>query len=289
MADDNHDNNNNNNQLSDASIPEMAKTKVDSEQEPKTPQCVLSIHAHPDDQEFTIGGTLAKWARAGAAVVTVCITSGDSGSNEQTPNVMTKWELAKIREQEQRDAGAILGVRETVFLRYPDGMLTPTLELRRDLTRLIRRYKPDTVVCSDPTTRFYGNSYMNHPDHRVAGDVACDAVFPSAGTRFIFTELLAEGLEPHEVSRVFLHGSEKSDVRIDISETLQTKVDALKAHKSQLGDWDPRERMEEWARDEGKERGIPFAEAFRVMVLKEEKPEAQEEKEKQAEYAEANL
>lgn len=281
--------NNNKTQLADSAIPERAVAKVDANQEPKAPKCVLCVNAHPDDQEFTVGGTLAKWARAGAEIITVVITSGDAGSNEGTPEDMTKTKLAELRQVEQRNASAVLGVKETIFLRYADGTLQPTLDLRRDLTRLIRKYKPDTVVCGDPTTRFYGNSYMNHPDHRAAGDAACDAVFPSAGTKFIFPELLAEGLMPHQVSRVFLHGSEKSDAWIDIGETLEIKVRALKEHPSQIGDWDPLEMMTEWARDEGKEKGIAAAEAYRVMILKEESPQEQERREAQHEYAEAEL
>ncbi len=284
----NHDNDSKA-QLKDSSIPERAVVKVDPTQEPKPPRRVLCINAHPDDQEFTVGGTLAKWARAGAEIITVVITSGDAGSNERTDPTMTKTRLAEIREQEQRNACAVLGVKETVFLRYADGTLQPTLDLRRDLTRLIRRFKPDAVVCGDPTARFFGNSYMNHPDHRAAGDAACDAVFPSAGTKFIFPELLTEGYMPHEVSRVFLHGSEKSDVWIDISETVDIKIHALKQHPSQLGNWDPSEMMRQWARDEGKDRGLECAESFRLMILKEEKPEEEKEREAKHEYAEAEL
>jgi LmbE family N-acetylglucosaminyl deacetylase len=283
------DNNNGKTELADSAIPERAITKLDADIEPKPPRRVLCINAHPDDQEFTVGGTLAKWARGGTYVVTVVITSGDAGSNERTELTMTKTKLAEIREEEQRNASAVLGVQETVFLHYGDGTLQPTLDLRRDLTRLIRKFKPDAVVCGDPTARFYGNSYMNHPDHRAAGDAACDAVFPSAGTRFIFPELLAEGYEPHEVSRVFLHGSEKSDVWVDIGETLEIKVRALKQHVSQLGDWDPLERMTEWASEEGKEKGLALAESYRVMVLKEETPQAEEKRQEQPEFAEAEL
>lgn len=256
-------------ELSDAAIPERAVTKVRSGEEPKPPVRLLSIHAHPDDQEFTIGGTLAKWAQLGTEIITVCITSGDAGSNERTPSDCTPAALARVREQEQRMACDVLGIKEVVFLNYTDGILTPTIELRRELTRLIRKYKPDAVITGDPTVRFYGNSYMNHPDHRVAADVALDAVFPSAGTRFIFPELLVEGLEPHAVSRVFLHGAEKPDVWVDIATTLETKVRALSQHASQLGTWDPYTRMAEWAREDGKARGVEFAEAFRVIILKE--------------------
>jgi LmbE family N-acetylglucosaminyl deacetylase len=257
--------------MQDSAIPERAVTKVDSWKEPAAPARVMSIHAHPDDQEFTVGGTIAKWSHAGSEIMTVCITSGDAGSNEKTDANMTKEALVKIREEEQRNACKALGVKEVVFLRYPDGMLQHTISLRRDLTRLIRKYRPDVVICGDPTVRFYGNSYMNHPDHRVAADVALDAVFPSAGTRLIFSELLGEGLEPHEVSRIFIHGSEKPDTYIDISSTMDAKVAALKEHQSQIHDWDPGEMMRNWAKEEGKERALPAAEAFRQMVLKEER------------------
>lgn len=260
-------------QLADSAIPERAVNKIDSDTEAYLPRRVLCVNAHPDDQEFTVGGTLAKWARAGAAIITVVITDGDAGSNEHTPADMTKTQLAAIRQVEQQNASATLGAQETVFLHYADGTLQPTLDLRRDLTRLIRKFKPDTVVCGDPTMRFFGNSYMNHPDHRAAGDATCDAVFPSAGTKFIFPELLAEGYAPHEVRRVYLHGSEKNDVWVDIAETLAIKVRALKQHASQIGAWDPLEMMTEWAREEGKEKGLAAAEAYRVMILGKDRTE----------------
>ncbi len=261
--------------IDDSAIPERAVAKVDPTKEPKPPKRVLTIHAHPDDQEFTIGGTVAKWARAGSEVMTVCITRGDSGSNEKTDPSMTKEQLARIREEEQHNACRVLGVKQVVFLGYPDGALQPTITLRRDLTRIIRKFKPDTVVTGDPTMRFYGNSYMNHPDHRVAADVALDAVFPSAGTRLIFTELLSEGLEPHDVHRVFIHGAEKPDTFIDIRDTIETKIAALKEHRSQINDWDPGEMMREWAKEEGKEKGLEYAESFRLIILKEEEEKAE--------------
>ena len=263
-------------QLADQSIPERAVKKAEAFKEPPTPQCAMSIHAHPDDQEFTVAGTLAKWARAGSEIVTVCITSGDAGSNEKTDPDMAKHKLAHIREEEQRNACRVLGVQHVEFLHYPDGTLQPMLELRRDLTCLIRKYKPEVVVCGDPTVRFYGNSYMNHPDHRVAADVALDAVFPSAGTRFIFPELLAEGFEPHEVKKVFVHGSDKGETYIDIAAVLDVKISALKEHKSQLGDWDPTEMMREWAQEGATEHGLKYAESFRVMILKEDEEEKKE-------------
>jgi len=237
--------------------------------EPPAPKRAMSIHAHPDDQEFTVGGTLAKWARAGCEIVTVCITRGGAGSNKYTPLDMTREALVSIREDEQREAGRILGVKETIFLDYEDGMLEPSIPLRRELTRLIRRHRPEAVLTGDPTVRYYGTTYMNHPDHRAAADVALDAVFPSAGTRLIFPELLAEGLEPHEVRQVYIHGAERPDTYVDIAETLDVKVAALRAHKSQMGEWDPSEMITQWAAEQGRRRKLKAAESYRRMILQD--------------------
>ncbi len=191
-------------------IPERGTSAKKSAREPRAPARAMSIHAHPDDQEFTVGGTLAKWARAGCQVVTVCITSGNAGSNEHTPPSMTREVLAPIRELEQREACGVLGISEVLFMGYEDGVLEPSIALRRDLTRIIRKYQPEAIVCGDPTVRFYGATYMNHPDHRAASDAVLDAVFPSAETRLIFPELLDEGLHPHKVQKVFIHGSDRA-------------------------------------------------------------------------------
>lgn len=242
------------------------------------PKIAMSIQAHPDDQEFTIAGTLAKWARAGCQVISVIVTSGDAGSNATDKGAEYKPELAHIRRAEQQAANDILGVKETVFLGYPDGELVHTLELRKELTRLIRLYKPDVVLTGDPTRRFYGSDYINHPDHRSTADAACDAVFPSAGTRLIFADLLNEGLEPHNVKRLYLWGAEDRNTWVDISETLEVKIAALKQHASQMGDWDPSGMIREWAADTGKEKEIEFAEAFKSMTLVEEKEANDENK-----------
>jgi LmbE family N-acetylglucosaminyl deacetylase len=248
-------------------MPERRGTAKSKTREPAAPARVLSIHAHPDDQEFTVGGTLAKWARAGSHIVTVCITSGGAGSNEHTPPEMTRAALTPIREEEQRQACRVLGVADVVYLGYDDGMLEPSLALRRELTRIIRRHRPDAVVCGDPTMRFFGAAYMNHPDHRAAADATLDAVFPSAETRLIFPELLDEGLEPHKVRSVFIHGSEKSDTFIDISEFLGVKLAALKEHRTQMGTWDPTDMITGWAKMQGAPRKLEAAESYRLMRL----------------------
>ena len=237
------------------------------------PKRAMSIHAHPDDQEFSIGGTLAKWAQAGCEVISVVITSGDSGSNDPTKDGNYKKELSELREKEQLAANAVLGIKETIFLRYPDGELEPTIQLRKDLSRVIRQFKPDTVSTGNPEGWFYGDEYLNHPDHRAAAQAACAAVFPSAGTRLIFTDLLAAGYEPHDVKRLYIHGTEKSDTWVDITETMFIKIQALQQHVSQVpvdevGKW-----MLEWAEEEAKDKGMKYAESYKVMILKKDEEE----------------
>ena len=234
------------------------------------PQSAMSIHAHPDDQDFTVAGTLAKWARAGCEIVSVIITSGDSGSNDPSKTADYKQELARVREDEQRAANKVLGVKDTIFLRYADGELVATIQLRKDLTRFIRRYKPEVVVTGDPSGWFYGNEYINHPDHRAAAEAATYAVFPSAGTRMIFPDLLDEGLLPHNVQRLYIHGNEKPDTWIDIGETLDIKIEALKKHVSQGDTHDVDQWMREWAEEEGKKKGIKYSESYRVMILQKD-------------------
>ena len=238
------------------------------------PSIAMSIQAHPDDQEFTIAGTLAKWVKNGCKIISVIVTSGDAGSNDPAKGPDYKPILAHLREDEQIAANLVLGIKETAFLHYPDGELVASLQLRKDLTRLIRLYKPDLVVTSDPTRVFYGSDYTNHPDHRAAAEAAVYATFPSSETRLIFTDLLDEGYEPHNVKKLYLHGAEKPDVWVEISETLDLKIAALKKHVSQLGDWDPADMMREWAVETGKEKGLKAAESYKVMNLVEDRPES---------------
>ena len=240
-----------------------------------TPKSAMSIHAHPDDQEFTVGGTLAKWASAGCEVVSVIITDGSAGSNDPVQAAAYKPTLASIREEEQREANEILGIKETIFMGQPDGELEATVALRKEVTRLVRRHKPEVVVIGDPQAVFYGNGYINHPDHRAAARIGLYAAFPSAGSRLLFADLLDEGYEPHNVKRVYIHGSEKPDAWVDISETIDTKITALKKHVSQVDTHDVDDWMRKWAEEEGKEKGLQFAEAYKVMILEEqeEKPE----------------
>jgi LmbE family N-acetylglucosaminyl deacetylase len=226
---------------------------------------ILCIAAHPDDIEFTVAGSVARWSHEGRTVVFCLVTTGGAGTNEHTPSGEG---LVPLRERELQEAARILGVKDVVLLGYADGVVEPTLGLRRDLTRVIRRVRPDVVVCSDPTVRWYGNEYLNHPDHRAVASAALDAVFPSAETRGIFPELLTEGLAPHKVKEVLISGAMPPDTWIDIGDTLALKCAALKAHASQVG---PGEWVEpllrEWAVRDGKRAGVTHAEAYRRIVL----------------------
>jgi len=226
---------------------------------------ILCVAAHPDDIEFTIAGSVARWTREGRNVLFCLVTTGGAGTNEYTPSGDG---LVPTRERELHEAARILGVKDVVLLGYPDGVVEPTLGLRRDLTRVIRRVRPDVVVCSDPTVRYYGNQYLNHPDHRAVGSAALDAVFPSAETRGIFPELLTEGLAPHKVKEVLISGAVPPDTWIDIGDTLETKCAALKAHATQVGEGEWVEPMlREWAARDAKRSGVAHTEAYRRMVL----------------------
>jgi LmbE family N-acetylglucosaminyl deacetylase len=231
-----------------ASVAESHKGQcmTESPVEQSTPKRVLVIQAHPDDIEFSCAGTVAKWANEGAEVTYCSLTSGDKGSEDME---MTGERLAATREIEQQAACDILGVKALRFLRYKDATLVADLELRLALTRVMRQVKPEVVVSFDPATRYVGQFYINHPDHIATGEATLAAVFPSVRDRMTFPELLAEGLEPHKVPEVYLYGTSAPDVWVDITDTIEVKLLALKAHASQLGEWDPGEMIHDWARE----------------------------------------
>ncbi len=208
------------------------------------PADVLAIAAHPDDCEFGAAGTIARWIREGKSVVYVLCTSGEKGTSDPE---LTPEALAAIREEEQRAACALLGVREAVFLRLPDQGLEDCADFRRLLVRQIRRYRPRVVLTSDPYRR-----YLWHRDHRIVGQVVLDAVFPCARDRLSFPELLAEGLAPHKVREIYCWGSEEINCRVDITETFDLKIAALRCHQSQLRDF-PRGDPVAWLRERCRE------------------------------------
>jgi LmbE family N-acetylglucosaminyl deacetylase len=250
------------------------------------PKRAMVIVAHPDDIEFSCAGTVARWVREGAQVCYVLCTSGDVGIAQPG---MTKARAAEIREAEQREAAAIIGVQEVVFLREPDGMLEATLALRKKLVREIRRFKPDAVVCGDPQALWAGENYINHPDHRAAALAALDAIFPAAGQPNLFEELAEEGLSAHKVYKVFVIAWDRGEnyTYVDISSTIDLKIAALKAHKSQMGDWDPTESVKAWAAERAKGLEIDYAESFRVITFEDAAPKVEVPLPHTAESAEA--
>jgi len=230
----------------------------------KEPKRILVILAHPDDPEFFCGATIARWTDAGHTVVYWLLTCGDKGAAD--PDVVPS-ELCGDRRQEQRNAAAVLGVHEIHFLDYPDGYLIPDLALRKDITRIIRKERPDVLVTCDPKTLYVGGERINHPDHRAAATAALDAVFPAAGQPNLFEELAQEGLTAHKPRKVYVTVWEKADLYVNIEETIDLKIAALRAHKSQMRDWDPEKMIRTWAAEMGRGKEMDYAEGFRVVTL----------------------
>ncbi len=206
------------------------------------PADIMVVTPHPDDAEFGVAGSVVHWVRDGKQVIYVVCTNGDKGTSD--PNVK-QGELVKTREAEQRAAAEMLGVREVIFLGYPDQSLEDTPEFRKEIVRMIRQYKPDTVVTADPYRR-----YLWHRDHRITGQVVLDAVFPYARDLYAYPDLIEEGLEPHKVIEVLLWASEEPNYSSDITDTFDIKMAALACHKSQVGDHINQE-MEERLRQMG--------------------------------------
>jgi LmbE family N-acetylglucosaminyl deacetylase len=187
---------------------------------------IMVISAHPDDSEFGAAGSVAKWIREGKGVVYVICTSGDKGADD--PNIPPQ-QLAKIREKEQKDAAAVLGVSDVVSLGYPDQGLEDTPDFRKAIVRQIRTYRPDMIVTLDPYRR-----YIWHRDHRITGQVVLDAVYPYARDILAYPDLIEEGLMPHKVKEILFFGTEDINFRMDIADTFHLKLEALRCHKSQI-------------------------------------------------------
>ncbi|HUV28191.1 MAG TPA: PIG-L deacetylase family protein [Anaerolineales bacterium] len=198
------------------------------------PQRILVILAHPDDPEFFCGGTIARWTLAGHQVAYCLLTCGDKGTKDRS---LTSAALCSLRQEEQRAAAAILGVHDVRFLDYPDGYLVPDMNLRKEITRVIRQEQPDILVTCDPTNLYVRETYLNHPDHRAAGQATLDAVFPAARDHLYFIELWRdEQLEPHIVREVWISLPRDPDVSVDITDHWDLKLRALSEHRSQIGD-----------------------------------------------------
>ena len=225
----------------------------------------MVVVAHADDAEYGCAGTVAKWCKDGMEVVYVICTDGSKGSSDPD---MSPERLVEIRQNEQLAACRVLGVKEVVFLGYEDSMLQPTLDLRRDLCRVIRRHKPDILICPSPVRNLEGSNYLGHPDHLAAGEAAFAAVFPAARDHMTFPELLEEGLEPHKVREVLVTNRWEPDKWIDVSDTIEIAIEALKQHVSQIGDGHgDAEGMRNWRRGAGQPDDMDYAEAFKHFHL----------------------
>jgi LmbE family N-acetylglucosaminyl deacetylase len=227
------------------------------------PAQVVVVTPHPDDAEYGVAGTVARWAKEGREIIYVVCTNGDKGASDSN---MKPEELTKIRELEQLSAAKLLGVREVIFLRHADQGLEDTPEFRKEVVRLIRMYRPEIVVTADPYRR-----YIWHRDHRITGQVTLDAVFPYARDHFSYPDLLEEGLYPHKVKEVLLWASEDSNYRSDITATFDLKIAALRCHKSQVGQIpysELEQRLRQWHEMMAEGEDFELAESFhRIEIL----------------------
>lgn len=223
---------------------------------------VMILSAHPDDAEFGAAGTVARWTKEGKQVVYVVCTNGEKGTSDRS---LKPEELIEIRRKEQMAAAKLLGVREVVFLGYPDQGLEDTPELRKNIVRSIRIHRPRIVVTSDPYRR-----YIWHRDHRIAGQVTLDAVYPYARDHLAYPDLLAEALEPHNVEEIWFWGSEDINHRIDITDTFDIKVEALRCHESQVREFtkiNPVQWLRQRCREMAEGEDFELAEGFHRVEI----------------------
>jgi LmbE family N-acetylglucosaminyl deacetylase len=226
---------------------------------------VLAVFSHPDDAEFSAAATIAWLKGAGARVDYVVTTDGGKGTEDPA---VTSAQLSATRSAEQRAAADLLGVAEIVHLGYPDGELTPSLELRRDIVRQIRRFRPDLVIAQNPVRRQDGNPFIGHPDHLATGEATLAAVYPAARDRLNFPELLAEGLDPWKVRQVLISGVERANLFVDVSATFEIGLRALFCHASQIADpAATEERVRQRAAELGEPAGLALANAFLSILI----------------------
>jgi len=228
---------------------------------------ILVITAHPDDVDFGMAGTVATWTDAGIEVVYCIVTNGEAGGSD--PSV-SRAEMVILRQAEQIAAAKCVGVSDVRFLGYPDGRLEASLDLRRDLARVIRQVRPDRVACPSPE-RNYARMPASHPDHRAAGSAALDAVYPDARNPFAFPELADEGLEPWIVPEVWISGGPQLTHYVDVTDTSDRKIAALRAHESQTSHMDNlADMLRGWLSRSAAMGGLPegrLAEAFQVLEI----------------------
>ncbi|HUR16445.1 MAG TPA: PIG-L deacetylase family protein [Candidatus Limnocylindrales bacterium] len=228
------------------------------------PERVLVIAAHPDDADFGVAGTISRWTRAGTVARLVCCTSGDAGADDARIDPL---ELARRRENEQRNAAQVVGYEGVDYLHRPDGALENDLALREQLVRIIRQFKPDAVLSMDPTVVIHERGFIQHVDHRNAALAAVDAVYPAARNAMAFPHLvLDEGLEPHTVEHLYLFFTDKPNTWVDTSDTIDVKIAALREHVSQIRKPEElEENIRGWATAQGEEIGTAAAEGFRYL------------------------
>jgi LmbE family N-acetylglucosaminyl deacetylase len=225
----------------------------------------LVIFSHPDDAEFSAAPAIAALTARGVEVHYVVATDGGKGTEDPA---VTPELLAATRIAEQRAAADVLGVGEIVHLGYPDGYLTPSLDLRRDIVRQIRRFRPELVIAQNWQRRDDGNPFIAHPDHLATGEATLAAVYPAARDRLNFPELLDEGLEPWKVRQVLVTGVERPNLWLDVSATFELGLQALRCHVSQFDQWEEVEsRVRERVSEVGRPVGLPLAQAFLSIDL----------------------
>ena len=226
---------------------------------------ILVVTAHPDDVDFGAAGSVAVWTHSGVEVAYCVVTDGDAGGSDLS---VSRTEMAELRRDEQRKAAAMVGVTQVHFLGFPDGRLEPSLELRRAIAAVIRRFRPDRVVTQSPE-RNWARIFASHPDHLAAGEAAICAVYPDARNPFAFPDLLDEGLEPHVVPELWLMASERADRAVDVTAFFDAKLAALCSHVSQVGDGEQLDQMlRSWMTGTARAAGLPdgaLAEAFQVV------------------------
>ncbi|EKD89804.1 MAG: hypothetical protein ACD_32C00145G0010 [uncultured bacterium] len=225
---------------------------------------ILGVAAHPDDLDFGASGTFAKWAKEGNDCYYLICTNGSKGSDDPQ---MSEEKLISLRKEEQKEAAKILGLKDVFFLDHQDTELLADLTLKKEITQIIRKLKPEIVVTSDPTFVYSKErGFINHTDHRACGQATIDAVFPLARDRLTFPELASEGLLPHKVKTLYLTRSDVPTDILDITDTFDLKIKALKAHTSQIND-SHIQKVEAGSRKLGKKAGFEYAEGFIILTL----------------------
>lgn len=248
--------------------PTRRRTTAKPKSKPLKYERVLVVSAHPDDPEFSAGGSVAKLAKDGAQVTYVIVTDGSQGGEDPKQK---DSDLAGIRQKEQRAAAKVLGVKKVEFLGYKDGHLSHDLKLRRDIVRMIRKHKPELVITHLPGRLLDGPMGGSHPDHIAVGEATFAAVYPDSRNPRAFRSLLKEGFEPHVVKEVWVPYWTSGDFFVDISSTLDQKLESLRKHKSQVAkpgqEWNYEKFMRKRHREVGKKAGYTYAESFKRIKV----------------------